>query len=257
MPSRRRLPRLACLVLAGAIVMSPAAAADGAAADNADILRPVQGGGLGERILREVDVTAERVTTRYQVDFRRALSFPVVPGRGGETLSPETRAELRSLARALASPELARERFLIAGHADAAGAESRNIELSYERARVVRDYLVEAHGIDPRRLVAAGWGSIRLPEGSTPRSGHGRRVEIALLVRALSSQPAGRLVRRRGDAAPIAMIDPVGDPHAFEAGLRLPAIRPAPEGCIQPTHDLDDFQPGGPIIGCIPIRTRR
>ncbi len=260
MPSRRRLPRLAPLILAGALLVSPPAGADDAAWI-VDVLRPAPAQAsrhAARGLLREVDVTAERATTRHQVDFLRALSVPVVLDADAGTLSEGTRARLRAVARALASPELAAERFLVAGHADAGGPESRNLELSYGRALAARDYLVEAHRIDPRRLVVAGWGSARLLEGSSPRSHDHRRVEVVPIVRTLGSQPAGRLVRRDGrDALPIAIVDTVGDPRAFEAGLRVPVIRPAPEGCVQPAHDLDDFQPGGPILGCIPLRPRR
>lgn len=269
MSSRRSPKRLACLVLAGLVLagfQAPARATDAAVEEIVDLLRPdaalragaAPKGRAMAQALREVEVTAERATTRYQVDYLRALAFPVFFQPEGPTLSAETRAQLRALGRALAAPELAGERFLVAGHADAGAAESRNLELSYERARAVRDYLVEAFRIDPRRLVVAGWGSSRPVEGHPPRSGIHRRVEVALVVRASAPQPAGRFVRRNGlDDLSVATIDMVGDPRAFEAGLRAVAVRPAPEGCVQPTHDLDDFQPGGPIVGCVPVRARR
>ncbi|KAA2235071.1 OmpA family protein [Salinarimonas soli] len=268
MPSRRRLTALVAFLLACTPLAAQPFAADPATAEIIGLL----GDGAAERAgapprgrvmaraLREVDVTADRVTTRYQVDFLRAVSFPVFFGGEGRALSDESRAQLRALGRALSAPELAGERFLVAGHADTGASESRNLELSYERARAVRDYLVEAFRIDPRRLVVAGWGSARPVEGQPPRSGSHRRIEVALVLRTLGSQPAARFVRRGASALddlPIATIDPVGDPRAFEAGLRVLAVRPAPEGCVQPTHDLDDFQPGGPIVGCIPVRPRR
>ncbi len=264
MRSRRPLIPLA---LAALLCAAAPAAADPATAEIVDLLRPGAAERAGaapkglavSRALREVEVTAERTVTRYQVDYLRALSFPVFFQPEGAVLSDETRAQLRSLGRALASSELAGERFLVAGHADAGGSEARNLELSYARARAVRDYLVEAFRIDSRRLVVAGWGSARPVEGYPPRSGINRRVEVALVTRVVGSEPAGRFVRRAAgslDDINIATIDAVGDPRAFEAGLRSLAVRPAPEGCVQPTHDLDDFQPGGRIVGCIPVRPR-
>jgi outer membrane protein OmpA-like peptidoglycan-associated protein len=260
-------PRPAALLLAGLLVAGGAlpptpARADPATAEIVDLLRPdaalragaAPRGRAVAQARREVEVTADRAVTRYEVDYLRALAFPVFFAGDGAALNAETRAQLRALGRALSSPELAGERFLVAGHADAGAAESRNLELSYERARAVRDHLVEAFGIDPRRLVVAGWGSARPVEGYPPRSGIHRRVEVALVTRTLGREPAGRFVRRGGGDLSIATVEAVGDPRAFEAGLRALAIRPAPEGCVQPTHDLDDFQPGGPIVGCVPVR---
>ncbi|HYF54755.1 MAG TPA: OmpA family protein [Salinarimonas sp.] len=265
---RRRGARLSLLLAAALLLAEPAVGAragvDPATAEIVDLLRPdaalragaAPHGRAMAGALREVEVTVDRFATRYQVDYLRALSFPVFFTRDGGALTPESRGQLRALGEALKAPELAGERFLVAGHADAGTHEARNIELSYARARAVRDYLVDAFGIDPRRLVIAGWGSSRRLEGYPPRSGIHRRVEIALVTRAGAPQPAGRYLRGPDDRT-VAVLDAVGDPSAFEAGLRALAVRPAPEGCVQPTHDLDDFQPGGPIVGCIPLRAGR
>ncbi len=258
----RRFPRLAVPLLAALLLAASPAAADPATDEIVDLLRPdaalragaAPRGRAMAQALREVEVTARGTVTRHQVDFLRAVSFPIFFAGEGGLLAEESRMQLRALGRALASPELAGERFLVAGHADAGPPESRNVELSYARARAVRDYLVEGSRIDPRRLVVAGWGSARPVEGYAPRSGIHRRVEVALVVRSLAPRPPGRLAPRGGERDDVASLDAVGDPRAFQAGLRALAVRAAPEGCVQPTHDLDDFQPGGPIVGCVPMR---
>jgi outer membrane protein OmpA-like peptidoglycan-associated protein len=58
---------------------------------------------------------------------------------------------------ALKSPALADAVLVIAGHTDSIGPDERNLVLSQERARAVRDYLVE-RGIAPSRLIAKGYG---------------------------------------------------------------------------------------------------
>lgn len=58
---------------------------------------------------------------------------------------------------ALKSPALADAVLVIAGHTDAVGSDDRNLKLSEDRARAVRDYLVE-RGIAPGRLIAKGYG---------------------------------------------------------------------------------------------------
>ena len=180
---RRRGARLSLLLAAALLLAEPAVGAragvDPATAEIVDLLRPdaalragaAPHGRAMAGALREVEVTVDRFATRYQVDYLRALSFPVFFTRDGGALTPESRGQLRALGEALKAPELAGERFLVAGHADAGTHEARNIELSYARARAVRDYLVDAFGIDPRRLVIAGWGSSRRLEGYPPRSG--------------------------------------------------------------------------------------
>ncbi|MCA8980472.1 MAG: OmpA family protein [Planctomycetes bacterium] len=47
----------------------------------------------------------------------------------------------------------------IEGHADdaASGAENDNVVLAILRARAVREYLIEAHGFAPSRVLARGW----------------------------------------------------------------------------------------------------
>ncbi len=73
-------------------------------------------------------------------------------------LTPEARIQLEPLGQALASRDLARHGFLIAGHTDAAGAPAHNRRLSLARARAVRAHLVETYGIAPERLRVHGWG---------------------------------------------------------------------------------------------------
>lgn len=96
-------------------------------------------------------------------------------------LTPEARAQLDQLGRALASPDLRPFRFRIAGHTDAVGSEAYNEGLSARRARAVVDYLVERHGIDRGRLAALGLGERELADPKDPASAVNRRVEVRTL----------------------------------------------------------------------------
>jgi len=263
MPARHRNAPLACLFFAASLGLAAAAPAQSVAELSDEIAGLIGPGGRAPAdLVREVEVTADRTATRYRVDYRRAATYAVGFERDSAALAPQTKAELKALGRALASRALAGERYLIAGHADATGPEEHNLELSYRRARAVRDHLVEAFGIDPKRLVVAGWGSSRPLDRRAPNDEANRRVEVALIVHSVASRPAGRMVRQGGPGGAlaeveVATIDLVGGPSDFEAGLRGLPVRPAPRGCVQPTHDLDDFQTGGPILGCIPVRSLR
>ncbi|UOQ78913.1 PA14 domain-containing protein [Hymenobacter sp. 5516J-16] len=73
-------------------------------------------------------------------------------------LLPGSRPTLNALARTLrAQPTMQLE---IAGHTDNVGEAALNLRLSEQRARVVRQYLVQ-QGIDPVRLTARGYGGTR------------------------------------------------------------------------------------------------
>ena len=72
----------------------------------------------------------------------------------------------------------------IQGHADDTGDEAYNQDLSERRARAVRALLV-AHGVDPERLVAEGFGELRPRDEASTFSARNqnRRVEFLILER--------------------------------------------------------------------------
>ena len=90
-------------------------------------------------------------------------------------------AIIEIISNALKSPQLASNRFLVAGHTDSVGSASSNLTLSNKRAAAVRQILISKYNIDPRRLVAVGFGFDRLKIESDPLSSQNRRVEIVNL----------------------------------------------------------------------------
>lgn len=85
---------------------------------------------------------------------------------------------LDRLGAALSAPELKDFRFVVEGHTDALGSEQHNLELSENRAKSVREYLVEKHHVDPARLEAMGRGETELYEPDRPTSAKNRRVRF-------------------------------------------------------------------------------
>jgi outer membrane protein OmpA-like peptidoglycan-associated protein len=82
-----------------------------------------------------------------------------------------------------AHPEL--ELVEIQGFADARGPSEYNFYLSWERAKVVRHYLVEKAGIDPDRLQAAGFGNFTASKGMSEGDwAKERRVQFEIIERA-------------------------------------------------------------------------
>jgi peptidoglycan-binding protein ArfA len=95
------------------------------------------------------------------------------------SLLPASRPVLNSLARTLRQqPAL---RLEIAGHTDNIGDATLNLRLSEQRARVVRQYLVQ-QGIDSVRLVARGYGVTRpvADNRDMQQRARNRRVEVVV-----------------------------------------------------------------------------
>lgn len=68
----------------------------------------------------------------------------------------------------------------ISGHTDRSGSEEANVELSAERARAVRQALVQL-GIPGDRLRVAGEGSSHPVEGLDPTDPANRRIEFSVI----------------------------------------------------------------------------
>jgi len=96
---------------------------------------------------------------------------------GSSDLTPQGRANLQSMARALNSDSLGTLNFEVAGYTDASGNELDNFLLSGHRADAVRDYLISL-GVRGDRLMSAPYGSAHLAYPDDPRSPLNRRVEL-------------------------------------------------------------------------------
>jgi outer membrane protein OmpA-like peptidoglycan-associated protein len=100
---------------------------------------------------------------------------------GKATIKPESYPVLDRVAEFLkANPDAIVE---IQGHTDSVGSSSYNMSLSQARANSVKDYLVRYHGIDPRRLIAVGYGETKPIGDNTTREGRAmnRRVEFVII----------------------------------------------------------------------------
>ncbi|KWT93233.1 MULTISPECIES: OmpA family protein [unclassified Variovorax] len=106
-----------------------------------------------------------------------ALSLPVRFAFDSSDILPAARPQLDALAdgiKLLAPSSIV----TVEGHTDAVGTDAYNLELSRNRARAVRDYLVQHHGIDAARLKTVGYGEARLVEATDPHAAVNRRVQF-------------------------------------------------------------------------------
>jgi len=95
-----------------------------------------------------------------------------------DVLEPEAKLNLDEFAKALKTPQLSAQSFMVEGHTDAAGTPGYNLNLSQRRAQAVVRYLGD-RGVSPTKLVARGYGQSR-PIAPDPLSGDNRRVETRL-----------------------------------------------------------------------------
>lgn len=125
----------------------------------------------GERLSRNLEVVP------YAGDTTPGVNLSVQFAHASDRLTAGDRSLLDKLAAALKDPELAQDRFAVAGHTDITGDARIYLELSCARALAVRRYL-GTKGVPAQRLTAYGFGSARLVEPGDPAAGSNRRVEI-------------------------------------------------------------------------------
>ena len=82
------------------------------------------------------------------------------------------------MADALHNPILLSNKFAVVGHTDGKGSRQYNLDLSQRRADSVKEMLVTTFGVDPKMLVAVGFGEEQLQDPSNPDGAVNRRVQL-------------------------------------------------------------------------------
>jgi outer membrane protein OmpA-like peptidoglycan-associated protein len=93
-------------------------------------------------------------------------------------ITPEATPILLKLGEALSNDKLKGSVFMVAGHTDAKGSDAYNLGLSAARANSVRDFLIEKFHIEPKQLVAVGFGEEQLKNQENPLADENRRVQV-------------------------------------------------------------------------------
>lgn len=101
---------------------------------------------------------------------------------GSAKLQIESTSELDRLVKLL--KQYADYQIKLEGHTDDVGDEEYNLRLSEERAKAVRDYLIQK-GIDPKRIHYVGYGESRpaKPNTSPENRQYNRRVEYTIIIK--------------------------------------------------------------------------
>ena len=135
------------------------------------------GAGAGAAGTRSAANARNLEVVPYAGDTTPGVNLSVQFATASDKLTAPDRALLDRVAAALQKPELAQDRFAVAGHTDTTGDARINLELSCARALAVRRYLA-IKGVAEQRLSAYGFGSTRLLAANEPAGGANRRVEV-------------------------------------------------------------------------------
>lgn len=120
----------------------------------------------------------QRDTPGQQAARKPSASLLITFETNSAELTPQAKKQLDVVAAALRNNKLADYGFNVEGHADPRGAHDMNLTLSQQRAESVRNYLVTAHSIDPKRLKAVGKGDAEVLNAKDPAAAENRRVTI-------------------------------------------------------------------------------
>ena len=136
--------------------LSPAQAAPAAKPASEPVL--AESAVTTEALLEALDTPRTRQWKPGQRPVQSRASLLITFVSGSTALTDSAKGTLDTLGQALKHPRLSNSRFVIEGHADRRGQADANLRLSAGRADSVRDYLVQAQGVDAARLAAVGKG---------------------------------------------------------------------------------------------------
>ena len=122
--------------------------------------------------------TGEREQLATIVQDKPKIDLEINFDYNSDRISAKSLPSVQALGRALANPDLKGSTFVLAGHTDAAGADTYNQELSERRADSIKRYLVDKSGIAGADLVTVGYGKAKLKDPDHPLAEVNRRVQV-------------------------------------------------------------------------------
>ena len=97
---------------------------------------------------------------------------------GTSRITPASMPTLVALGLSLNDARLADQTFIIGGYTDSKGRPEFNLKLSQARADAVRNYLITEHKVEPKRLIAIGYGKNHFKNAADTQASENRRVQI-------------------------------------------------------------------------------
>lgn len=142
--------------------------------------------------VRNKDTHALTVSEREKLDTvaanKPAIDLTMEFDLNSDALRGEALATAHKLGKALSSPELKGQTFLIAGHTDAKGADALNQRLSERRADSVKRFLVKNYQIPAANLIGVGYGKAHLKVAADPTAKENRRVQAVNMLQVKTAE---------------------------------------------------------------------
>ena len=127
---------------------------------------------------RSIVFTNTKPATKAPTQRPEGFGFLINFAFNSSDILPDSRPYLDQVGEMLNLEHVKDQKIVIEGHTDASGAESYNHSLSQQRATAVKQYLVQAHRIEPARLVTFGKGESELLPDRAPTDPMNRRVQF-------------------------------------------------------------------------------
>ena len=143
---------------------------------------------------RQITVEERQEITLVEENDLPAIDLEVFFNFDSVEITPEALPILKKLGAALSDEKLQGSVFLVAGHTDAKASVAYNLTLSDQRAKAV--FLVENFHIDPKQLVAVGFGEEK-PKNQNPLAAENRRVQVVNMANKDVAAKAGCTRSRR------------------------------------------------------------
>jgi outer membrane protein OmpA-like peptidoglycan-associated protein len=157
-----------------------------------------QFGGLApkvDHILAQVEQLASRQggTAEPPPDRWLVVDGAALPA-GMTALTPAARQAIDAVVQQ--APELRERQVVIVGHTDSTGSEEANYLLGQQRAAAVARYLLDAHGLDPRRVRVSSAGATQPVGDNATATGRQQNRRVELLVYRDQGQVAPEIRQR-------------------------------------------------------------
>jgi outer membrane protein OmpA-like peptidoglycan-associated protein len=143
-------------------------------AKQADLLNRLQNAKTRQITVEE----RQEITEVVEENDLPAIDLEVFFNFDSAEITPEALPILKKLGAALSDEKLKGSLCLVAGHTDANGSDAYNLSLSDQRAKSVAEFLIENFHIDPKQLVAVGFGEEKLKNPENPLAAENRRVQV-------------------------------------------------------------------------------
>ena len=134
-----------------------------------------------DRILAQTEQLASRLggTAEPPPDRRLVVDGAAFPA-GMTALTPATRQAIDAVVQQ--APELREQQVVVVGHTDSTGSQQANYRLGQQRAAAVARYLLDAHGLDPRRVRVSSAGATQPVGDNATATGRQQNRRVELLV---------------------------------------------------------------------------